>query len=310
MLEYFFRRAFAYSLDILLIALIVDLVVTSKVNFQYKKYNDTYNEYYSEYELYKQHQEIDKIDSCDKLVEYINSEKLFNKNYVDKYKKIKDLKKSNDTLLEYDEKCNLIVEEYNSYNVTEKDFNNKTIMYSRILEKNSIIYYSLMIILSLLYFVLFQGFTGGQTLGKKFMRVKIVSKVENKDVTYKQLFFRTLFLNSIVCSIFILLGAYILDDFAYSILASVVTFLDTALMFVLAIMVFVNKERKGLHDVLLGTKVVVLDFKGNIIYDGLDHVEEEKLEEDLDENSVKIDEEKQEKKTKVKKVKTYKKKKK
>lgn len=275
MIEYFFRRAFAYSLDILIIALIVELVVSSNINFQYKKYNDYYNEYVEEHELYIQHQNIEKIESCEKLVEYINKEELVHKKYIDVYEKIKPLKKDDTTKEEFDEKCNKLVDDYNSYDVTIDDYNAMVNKYNRILGKNSVINYSLTAVLSLLYFVLFQGFTGGQTLGKKLMRVKVVSKEENKDVSYKQLFLRTLFLNSIVCYVLMLIGAYLLSDLVYTIFVSAITFIDTLLMGVLSVMVFVNKERKGLHDVLFGTKVVVIDFKGNIIYDGKEILEEE-----------------------------------
>ena len=299
MVEYFFRRAFAYSLDILLIALIVELVVSSNVNFQYKKFNDFYNAYVEEHELYIQHQHIEKIESCDKLVEYINKEELVHKKYIDVYEKMKPLKKDEATKDEFNDKCTKLVDEYNSYDVTTEDYNAMVNKYNRLLGKNSIINYSLTAILSLLYFILFQGFTGGQTLGKKFMRIKVVSKDENKDVSYKQLFFRTLFLNSIVCYVLMLIGAYLLSDLVYTVFVSTISFIDTILMVVLSFMVFVNKERKGLHDVLFGTKVVVVDFKGNVIYDGKEIIVEES-DVDIEENK-KIDSSKKQKKSKNKK---------
>lgn len=278
MVEYFFRRAFAYSLDILLIALLVDLVCTSKVNFQMEKYEDTYNEYFSMYEEYKQHKEIEKIDSCDKLMEYINKEELDLDKYVDKYEEIKSLKSDDDTKEEYDIKCNKIVDEYNSYDVTEKDYTDMVRKYNRILEKNSVLYYVLTVILSFLYFVLFQGFTGGQTLGKKFMRVKVISKDLENDVSYKQLFFRTLFLNSIVYSILMVIGAYILNDMIFTAFANILTLIDTLVLGILITTSCFNKDRRGLHDTLLGTRVVVVDFKGNIV--GVDT--EEKIDKDTE----------------------------
>lgn len=272
MVEYFFRRAFAYSLDILLIALLVDLVCTSKVNFQMEKYNDTYNEYFSMYEEYNQHSKIEKIDSCDKLMEYINKEELVLEKYVDQYEEIKSLKNDEETKEEFDLKCNKIVEEYNSFDVTDEEYNTLVRKYNRTLEKNSVLYYVLTIVLSFLYFVLFQGFTGGQTLGKKFMRVKVVSKDLEKDVSYKQLFFRTLFLNSVVYSIFMLIGAYVLNDLVFTVFANILTLVDTLVLGILIVTSCFNKDRRGLHDTLLATRVVVVDFKGNII--GVDSVEE------------------------------------
>lgn len=283
MVEYFFRRAFAYSLDILLIALLVDLVCTSKVNFQMEKYDDTYNEYYSMYEEYTQHKEIEKIDSCDKLMEYINKEELVLDKYIDKYEEIKSLKNDDETKEEFSIKCNKIVDEYNSYDVTDEDYANMVRKYNRILEKNSVLYYVLTIILSFLYFVFFQGFTGGQTLGKKFMRVKVVSKDLEKDVSYKQLFFRTLFLNSIVYSILMLIGAYVLNDIIFTAFANILTLIDTLVLGILITTSCFNKDRRGLHDTLLGTRVVVVDFKGNII--GVDTKEKEELEPEKNNNN-------------------------
>ena len=63
-----------------------------------------------------------------------------------------------------------------------------------------------------IYFGLFQGFTYGQTLGKKIMRLKIVSNDGNK-VSYKQLIFRTLFLYSIINYLGIILFAFFLSFF-------------------------------------------------------------------------------------------------
>ena len=118
----------------------------------------------------------------------------------------------------------------------------------------------------LLYFVVFQGFTKGQTLGKKIMRLKIVSTTD-KELTYVQLLIRTVFLYSIIYSFVMMTSVYIIPVQYFTKFSNIVYMLNYLLTLAVLSMIVFNRDRKGLHDVVAKTRVMMMDFKGNEIRD-------------------------------------------
>lgn len=110
------------------------------------------------------------------------------------------------------------------------------------------------IIVIILYFVVFQFYNKGQTLGKKFMKLRVVSK--KGDLTLNQVAFRSLFNNSIIVNL-LMIGSvlFIGRDFYYYASLGIQIF-SVALVLAILFMILFKKDGRGLHDVLADTDVI------------------------------------------------------
>ena len=63
---------------------------------------------------------------------------------------------------------------------------------------------------SILYFVVFQIYNGGQTIGKKILNIKVISN--NGDLTMNQMIVRSLLINTILLNIILLIAITFISD--------------------------------------------------------------------------------------------------
>lgn len=109
-------------------------------------------------------------------------------------------------------------------------------------------------IVIILYFVVFQFYNKGQTLGKKLMKLRVVSK--NGDLTLNQVAFRSLFNNSIIVNL-LMIGAVLFigrDNYYYVSLG--INYFSIGLILAILLMILFKKDGRGLHDVLADTDVI------------------------------------------------------
>lgn len=257
-----FKRVLAYFIDMLLVSFLVSTIVSSKVvNFQLTNYQALYSEYKEIYNLYNEQNNSD-IKTCDDLTKSIDNKKITEEEYVSRYEEISQNKESLDE--EYQSLCEVIVNDYNEHKMSKDDYIEKSNYFYYHLERNSTVSYVVNLCVCLLYFVLFQGFTGGQTLGKKIMRLKIVS-LEDGEVSYKQLFIRTIFLYSIIYIFLTAISSYVIPIHLFTQVSNVLYILNNILSLILIFTISSNSKRRGLHDRVAHTRVKMMDFKGNEI---------------------------------------------
>lgn len=190
---YFFPRAIAYIIDIIIINIICFgvLLLVPK--------NDNYEYYSKEYEQIQ----------ADYLAEKINTEEYLNK--------------SVDVI----------------YNI----------------DSNNIISLIVQVVIIILYFVVFQFYNKGQTIGKKLMRLRVVS-VKDSDLTLNQITYRGLIINSILSNILIIGSLLFLNRDYYYYASSGIQMLSSLIFIVTLIMILFRKDGRGLHDVIANTKVI------------------------------------------------------
>ena len=131
------------------------------------------------------------------------------------------------------------------------------------MNKSRVFYFIWSVVLSILYFVLFQYSTGGQTIGKKLYKLKVTNK-ENKKISISRLFLRTFFIGEmylfdgiVIVSILNILGILLIHDpNTYMIYFSSVNFI--AIIFEIFMIVYFvkNKNNESFHDKLFKTKVI------------------------------------------------------
>lgn len=111
------------------------------------------------------------------------------------------------------------------------------------------------LVITISYFMVFQYFNKGQTIGKKLTKIKIVSDNGNR-LKFTQILLRTGIINSIFVSVLTVLCVILLNGDTYYYSALVLSILDMALVYFSIIMMLFNKKSQGIHDILAHTLVV------------------------------------------------------
>ncbi len=158
-----------------------------------------------------------------------------------------------------------LTKEYND--VMEQAMDKKTSPkeYKKLLSKASDISYDLSkqtvvvsfvsLTIYILYFIVFQFYNKGQTIGKKLMKIKIESN-DGKDLTMNQLAVRSLIINSILANLILLAVIILGSKDVYFVSSTTVSMIQYIIIFTTAIMILFRKDKRGLHDVITNTKVI------------------------------------------------------
>lgn len=108
--------------------------------------------------------------------------------------------------------------------------------------------------LEVLYFIVYQYNSGGKTLGKKLMKIKVIST--DGKMTMNQMLFRSLIINSILADMIIFAFAILSPESVYLYGALVFAFIKDVVLFVSAVMIIFSKNGQGIHDLISHTEVV------------------------------------------------------
>ncbi|MBR4262438.1 MAG: RDD family protein [Bacilli bacterium] len=241
----FYRRVLAYAFDFLLIQLFVSILVDSSViNFQHNDYSKTYKEYENNYEEYYSYKDIE-VKDCEDLRTQIENKKIKLDEITTAFSEVSD-----------EDECDKLIETINSKKLSEEEFDKRTNNLFYKLQRFSTFKYVMMVIITYLYLVLFQGFTRGKTLGKKIMRVRVSSK-DDKDVTYKQLAIRTLFLGNVIYYSLNAILPWTIDKNVYLLIGNGIYVLNNLFYIVMIVVAYSSKDMIGIHDKIAGTKVII-----------------------------------------------------
>lgn len=254
-----FRRFVAYTIDMMVITLVVQsLVGIPQINKQLDNYNKYYNEYIREYKTY--------VEFKTDLKDYYEDEKLSTKEYE---KLVDENERYKDTVDKYYKDGKLTKKNYDKLNSdVDKEYNTwyKDIYYK--IEKNSILYFGLYLIAVMAYFVGFAKYTNGQTLGKKLMRLRVVNaKDEVKNVNILSYVIRAVILYQPVLYLVKLVGINFWDAKMYFDVTNVVYSIQYYLELAVIVFAMIRIDGRGLHDILAGTRVLRYDKNGNEVED-------------------------------------------
>lgn len=110
------------------------------------------------------------------------------------------------------------------------------------------------LIVSALYFIVFQYYNNGKTIGKALLKIQVKS-IDNKKLKLKQLFLRSILINSLITSLISIIFLLTLSKTNYLLLNNYVQIIDMAIMFITFGMVIIREDGRGLHDILANTIV-------------------------------------------------------
>ena len=241
------KRILAYLIDMMIVTLLTSCLATLPIiNVNYNTYENKVDKYNERIEPYvdflndfKKEYKDKKLDDeeFDKLqkdyIEIINLEEYFND------KKI--------TETEYDE---IYEKVYNEYNQIYQDSNYE-------LMKINYIPSIITMVITILYFVVFGYFCNGQTLGKKMLQLQVVSK-DDKRVNILKLLLRTVILAGILTSILNLILLFSVNKEVYFVANEYIGIVSGIIEMIILVMVLYRKDKRGLHDMISGTKVIDL----------------------------------------------------
>lgn len=109
------------------------------------------------------------------------------------------------------------------------------------------------IVVYLLYFVVFQAYNNGQTLGKKWLKLQVV-KTDDSNVDMNSLLRRSLFPYGILVNFILVVALLFASKHAYLSINTILSNIQMIIIFITIIMMFM-KDR-GIHDYLANTKVI------------------------------------------------------
>lgn len=212
------KRFVAYAIDILIVSMISSLITSNTlINKDFKKYMDTYEKY----------EEI-----------------------VDKYE---DDKEALNDALEYEaitqDEYDIKLEELN------ETFDKDNVNYNYKLIKLSIVSTIVSILVILLYFVVIQYYFNGQTVGKKIMKLRVVSN-SSKKLNILNYLIRSLILNSVLINTLSIIMVFALSKNNYLIYNEIIYVVNYIIEMAIIFMMGFNKDNRGLQDYVANTKVI------------------------------------------------------
>lgn len=136
----------------------------------------------------------------------------------------------------------------------------------------------------ILYFGVLPLVMNGQTLGKKIMKLRVVSNNEKKLNFWKYLI-RIVILNNIWLSLINIGAVYVVSGVKFYYVTYVISMLSSLIYMLNLIMVMFRKDNRGLHDMVAGTKVILVS--NDVIVESVEEVKKDGIKEKVDKVSKK-----------------------
>lgn len=237
------KRVVAYMIDIIIVSLVVTFITSnSHINKDYDKYNDTYKEFQDNYEMHQDFlTDFEEFYKDDEIKEEEYDELIENYPLYEQY--LEEIKTSID--FDYDD----IIKKVNDY------YSNQELDYSYNLVKLSVIQTIISILCILMYFVIIQYYFNGQTLGKKIMKLQVVS-IKDKPLTIVNYFIRSLIVNEVFINVMSIIFVIILNKENYVIYSQIVYIITYIVEIIIIFTIVFDKNHRGIHDYISNTKVV------------------------------------------------------
>lgn len=136
----------------------------------------------------------------------------------------------------------------------------------------------------ILYFGVLPLVMNGQTLGKKIMKLRVVSNNEKKLNFWKYLI-RIVILNNIWLSLINVGAVYVVSGVKFYYVTYVISMLSSLIYMLNLIMVMFRKDNRGLHDMVAGTKVILVS--NDAVVESVEEVKKNGIKEKVDKVSKK-----------------------
>ena len=154
----------------------------------------------------------------------------------------------------YNEQLNSVISKLQKKEIDTKEY---IVEYSNIyykISRDNGIVSIVTIFFNVLYFVVYQIYTNGQTLGKKIMKIRV--KSDDGDLFYNQMIFRSFLANFILIDLlsFALMLLSPRNVYFYSVV--ILTSIQYIFVFISIVMIMNRKDGCAIHDKIVHTRVI------------------------------------------------------
>lgn len=174
------------------------------------------------------------------------------------FDKLNDLNKQLNNLLEKgyvtekQDKTDVTVEE----ELTMDEYNTKLFDIQYEIEKESILINTISIVIIIGYFIAFQYFNKGQTIGKKLLKIKLTS-INHKKIRLWQVIVRSIIIYGILTGILNIIFINIVNKNTYLGIYNIFTIIQSIFIIVSVLFILYRKDKRGLHDLMSKSSVVL-----------------------------------------------------
>ena len=216
-----------------------------------RKNNTEYQNKYSEYE--------EKYTQINNYYEQLKSSYQDNTISTEEY----------DKLIKENSYAELLIEKYEDEKVSKgeyKEISNQIELaskelandYNYILGKIAISDSIITILTTLLYFGIIQYLLKGQTIGKKILKLQVVSSTK-KELNISNFILRTLIINNVLLNVTVIIFLATTSKSIYIKADSIISLLVSIVEAITIFLVMTRDDKRGLHDLLFGTKVISIE---------------------------------------------------
>ena len=133
-------------------------------------------------------------------------------------------------------------------------FNQMALIYKD-LDQARIMYSVINAVMIFIYFIFIPYFFDGKTVGKKILKIKTVRN-DKECLSLKNLVIKNMIDTVLMYMLFSLMLIYILPGYSYFIIVIALSILQISLIVASICMIIKRKDKRGLNDILSGTKVI------------------------------------------------------
>lgn len=112
------------------------------------------------------------------------------------------------------------------------------------------------VVIIILYFVVFQYYNKGQTIGKKLMHIRVVSN-DDSELTINHYLMRSVIINSLFLDILIIGMVLFMNRQIYGYFSYVLQGIQVVVIIISAFMAMYRRDGRGIQDYLGNTKVIM-----------------------------------------------------
>jgi uncharacterized RDD family membrane protein YckC len=150
---------------------------------------------------------------------------------------------------------NELIDKYDVKDADMSAFGREYYEYEYSINKETVVFSLISIVVSLGYYGTFAFYYNGQTLGKKLCKIKIVDN-DGKEASHLTMILRASLVTGSLFSIFNIIFIFLSTKSNYMYYYLPVQIISSLFLIVSALMIIISKKRKGIHDYLLKTKVI------------------------------------------------------
>lgn len=143
-------------------------------------------------------------------------------------------------------------------NMDSDEYVNKTAEIVYDIDYNNVLPMIMEVGVLILYFIVFQFYNKGQTIGKRLLRIRVISE-DDGEVSMNQYILRSFIVPSIISKMLIIALVLFMGREYYYYASFTVQGIQTVLIIVSIFMVMYSNTGRGLHDRLAKTKLIMVD---------------------------------------------------